>query len=1307
MKKIKTIIIFAVIINAMAILCCTNSASAAAKNMATCKNAPETLKSIKNGEIVQNRCNGMGVGQYGMLFPAPQSSSSKYPETTGSGDIKIDIIRSVYDDNRGDTYSHCDAVDIEFISYSSGGDSFNYSGMIKDVKYKNKNGRIAANCAHTKNAWGPVSATRDGSGNLSGDYATLTIDSSKLNLDTHANDGSYAQEFKYYRCVWYGYYKNGQEEHKGCRIDTYPAGFYKIAELTGVTTVDSVDGATLNSSDGKYYLSISSGNVTVKFNHTLSRAPGGWTDSITNGSLKYCTARDSDTCEKTAKTSMTTTSEYKIKVSDIPSNQDYKVCSRIYFNSTVGLSGYSKSTGNGKSDKVCVTLYDDRTFLNASSKSSVDNSIDTGSVTNDDSDTIESWDGSRNEEKTYPYYFVHQLKVKGDAGRTVDLTYNIERSTDGGSTWKKVVPNTTKTVAGNNSWVEVRGYSDSLDSFIIKPGKSSPTVCERINFKSKRTEFVGVSTVGTGNGEWGSSTICTRIKRQKAKKTTMSATCSAMVDSAYNTTGVFNFTFGFNIDRDNTTQNLSTKYTIKRSVNGGTSTVVKGPTSITVPKNGITDSPTITFSESEYGSSKQVCETIHVDPYQYAIQLKPDGTEETITGADAIGGGKDLATCCETVAMPEQHMRDDGEITIYSESTATVDPSTSGEYNSTIGAYLLKGDRAIINYTHKLWRESEKHQGDGVHQAAVISPEEDVEVKYRLGANSAANDNAFTPAYFDSHSSIPSTMIATNTANNKFTTHSSSNSADTFLNENTSVTVNEVGGVEERCQSIYYVSNNYLLRGRYWEMDGEIYPLNPEIQGRERPVRSPKPDGSTGKSVPACVKIARPYNFKVKKLTPDTISPVQTIDEPYTTTFNMKVGKNKSDYLITDIYNATVQYIGFKITNLSGSYPGNLNYGSGSPCNYYEGLGVSSCTVLEEQTGKNYGRDASTNGKKYYADSLVCNASGDCSYDVNNLSVEHTLDDSVQLNEKYCIAVGIKSANSGDGFNFSNTWAISTPSCVNVGKYPNMQVWGGSVFSSGGIITSITKYHEKYYGSWGDFAIIANSVITKTASGASLISGAGTSDTCTLSTITISNDNCNGHNALRSRLGQANITAFSVEDFKRKLYNRYLQDPNNYHIISTLDSSSLTNSRNPFIAYNPSGNIFITSDVEFGNGAYDKHNVPQAIIYAKGNVYISDQVKHIVAWIIADGTVNTCADASGNTPALTEETCKEQLIVDGPIIASKVKLNRTHGANGHENTSTTPAEIVNLNSSVYLFSHYQATGDQPVTTHIQKMPARY
>ena len=133
------------------------------------------------------------------------------------------------------------------------------------------------------------------------------------------------------------------------------------------------------------------------------------------------------------------------------------------------------------------------------------------------------------------------------------------------------------------------------------------------------------------------------------------------------------------------------------------------------------------------------------------------------------------------------------------------------------------------------------------------------------------------------------------------------------------------------------------------------------------------------------------------------------------------------------------------------------------------------------------------------------------------------------------------------------------------------------------------------------------------------------------------------------------------------------------------------------------------------------YSIPQVLIIAKKGIDVKENVNQIDAWLVTDGNVNTCTEftiGSGSS-----EQCTNPLIINGPVVAKSLSLNRTAGANpgsGAGDTSNvlyknlandgsvTPGEIFNLRPDTLYWAYGQSQRfSQANVTYIRELAPRY
>ena len=137
------------------------------------------------------------------------------------------------------------------------------------------------------------------------------------------------------------------------------------------------------------------------------------------------------------------------------------------------------------------------------------------------------------------------------------------------------------------------------------------------------------------------------------------------------------------------------------------------------------------------------------------------------------------------------------------------------------------------------------------------------------------------------------------------------------------------------------------------------------------------------------------------------------------------------------------------------------------------------------------------------------------------------------------------------------------------------------------------------------------------------------------------------------------------------------------------------------------GNINIVGNIEYEDVAYSAmEDIPKLVVYAGGDIVIDCTVSRIDAILISEDTVRTCNDVNVNASERST-----QLRINGSIVANKLDLGRTYGAATGAN-SMVPAEIINYDSSVYLWADRQtdittASSSKLVEAYMHELSPRY
>lgn len=288
---------------------------------------------------------------------------------------------------------------------------------------------------------------------------------------------------------------------------------------------------------------------------------------------------------------------------------------------------------------------------------------------------------------------------------------------------------------------------------------------------------------------------------------------------------------------------------------------------------------------------------------------------------------------------------------------------------------------------------------------------------------------------------------------------------------------------------------------------------------------------------------------------------------------------------------------------------------------------------------------------------------------------------------------------------------------------------------------------ETLFGSWGELDVTAKGTVTKMASGAGTgyrggylwgtdaespwnksgdfsyevgkgnpggVQDPAVNNFCYRSPLTIANISCPGSTG---QFGQTEVADALTAD-KEFLLDRFTPEGANastYDYIT--DPSSLTLGgiitvpHGKTVIHVVPGGTTIKSNIH-----YDQTNlntlaeVPKYFIKAQGDLNISCDVTRLDAIIIADGTVNTCVEATDDGDQHKNSPSRaHQLVVNGTIVANRIEFKRSFGMGTGIHTMT-PAELINYDTSIYLWANRQAEGGnsgQMTEATIRELAPRY
>ncbi|MDO4729979.1 MAG: hypothetical protein Q4A96_02155, partial [Candidatus Saccharibacteria bacterium] len=471
-------------------------------------------------------------------------------------------------------------------------------------------------------------------------------------------------------------------------------------------------------------------------------------------------------------------------------------------------------------------------------------------------------------------------------------------------------------------------------------------------------------------------------------------------------------------------------------------------------------------------------------------------------------------------------------------------------------------------------------------------------------------------------------------------------------------------------------------------------------------ILDPQPaTGSMGQDL-TTVTVGTPINFKAKiAVSPRKNKDVQ--DSEYstatkTTTIKANVFTVSPDESIADITGEPGAK--YKVFNV---------HGKGQDATIADLVGHSTVPNVDDEVKKEsidtYGIDIDTPKDKVFADTIgqkYCMAVAVYPADSHNTEttdIEKNADQSVAL--------------SGDTIGDGAYWRVSV-SCRTVAKYPSLSVEGNALHVAGGVNVSTPREISNgavsgVFGSWSEYGIIAGSSPTM-ASGATL--AYATAHT--------------GLNTTGQTGGNSGMVRYNIEtvgDYNMSGAAGQTEVAEIRHEIATLRSrlSRFREGGTDGVAIYGS-DLFDTSAVTYSGGNLSinsdiiKNDPKRQILIFARNITISNNVKRIDAWLIADNSIDTCSekDVGGDNP-ITITDCTNELIINGPVVlgtgdqdeSSKLKLDRTYGAEseaGDINGNIRRGEVFNYDPSSVQWAYKESLKDSKTEIqYIKERAVRY
>ena len=313
------------------------------------------------------------------------------------------------------------------------------------------------------------------------------------------------------------------------------------------------------------------------------------------------------------------------------------------------------------------------------------------------------------------------------------------------------------------------------------------------------------------------------------------------------------------------------------------------------------------------------------------------------------------------------------------------------------------------------------------------------------------------------------------------------------------------------------------------------------------------------------------------------------------------------------------------------------------------------------------------------------------------------IEEGAEAGTRYCVALSISPYKMSDTQSKAEQdanirqWRHSAPVCIKVVKKPKVQFWGNGVFSRAGIKTSLSSTNKGVLGSWVEYEAITGGKIQNFR----------TESSQSTRRLAIENYTSTGNFGQGAPSIDSVIGSLSSQFTRANLDNTTTRVT--VHNNNNTTINGLTASRRTEVIYG--NNLRISGDIVNSDRTVNSDNdFRQIIIIANGNITIDPGVKTVDAWLIARGTINTCAvGGNQNERDVTTERCNEQLQIRGGTLSNTLRLWRTHGSDGRTASSLSePAEIIKQSADTYLWSQTQSGGQgKIVTTYTKELPVRY
>lgn len=309
-----------------------------------------------------------------------------------------------------------------------------------------------------------------------------------------------------------------------------------------------------------------------------------------------------------------------------------------------------------------------------------------------------------------------------------------------------------------------------------------------------------------------------------------------------------------------------------------------------------------------------------------------------------------------------------------------------------------------------------------------------------------------------------------------------------------------------------------------------------------------------------------------------------------------------------------------------------------------------------------------------------------------------------KIGDQVCYVLSVNPSTNGN----PDSWAHAKV-CISIGKKPKVQIWGGDLWAHGFVNTSVSSIASRVYGSWSEYAALVNGNNTGFGSGAARYSG--TTDNCvvklTLNNASNASSSCSGTSEITgynsAKIGDM-VANFNFENAASLSGSISANSLNGGNYVASGDialNQNLNLSPGKSVVIKVNGKVIINGNQTYTNNGYNSiSDIPQLVIIAN-EIIINDDVTQVDGWLIAKGgSIKTCSKE-----ARSINECNKSLTINGPVVADKLYLYRTAGA--EPGSLDEPAEKFNLRADALLWAYNYASTNRPIkTVYNTELPPR-